>query len=275
MFVGGIVVHDDVNVEIERDLGLDPIKECAEFAGAVTREATPDDSAGGNVECGEQGGGSVAPIVMASPFCLARLHRQERLRAVKRLDLALLVDAQNQGALGWSEIKPDDVTQLLHKERIGRQLECLTPVRLQAEGLPDAMDGGWRVAGGCGHLAQRPMRRVGRLCLQRAADEIGDLFIANLARRSGTRLIVKTINAGGGEAPPPFANRIGVCANNSTDRLVLHPLGRCKNNPRPARQRLARAPRPNQPLQFRPLRRLQNNPNSRLAHLMPPNQIRA
>lgn len=37
-FVGGIVVHDDVNVEIERDLGLDPIKECAEFAGAVTRD---------------------------------------------------------------------------------------------------------------------------------------------------------------------------------------------------------------------------------------------
>ncbi len=80
---------------------------------------------------------------------------------------------------GGARQNPDDVTRLLHKERIGRQLEYLTPMRLQAEGLPDAMDGGWCVVGGCGHLAQRPMRRVGRLCLQRAADEIGDLFIAN------------------------------------------------------------------------------------------------
>ena len=77
--VVGIVVHDDVNIEIGRNLDFDPIKEFAELGGAVTREATPDDSAGGNVECGGQGGGSVAPVVMASPFCLARLLRQERL----------------------------------------------------------------------------------------------------------------------------------------------------------------------------------------------------
>ncbi len=36
-FVGGIVVHDDVNIEIGRNLGFDPIKEYAELGDAVTR----------------------------------------------------------------------------------------------------------------------------------------------------------------------------------------------------------------------------------------------
>src|SRR6266571_153470 len=37
------------------------------------------------------------------------------------------------------EVEPCDVTHLLDKHRVGGELEGLDPVRLQAEGSPDAM----------------------------------------------------------------------------------------------------------------------------------------
>jgi hypothetical protein len=76
------------------------------------------------------------------------------LRSVERLDLALLVDAQHEGAVGRRHVEPDDVAHLVHEQRIARQLEALDAVRLQAESLPDPMDRRRRVAGRSGHAAQ-------------------------------------------------------------------------------------------------------------------------
>ena len=55
--------------------------------------------AGGDVEGGEQVGRAVALVVVRAPLGLARTHRQHRLRAVERLDLGLLVDAEDQRPL--------------------------------------------------------------------------------------------------------------------------------------------------------------------------------
>ena len=40
----------------------------------------------------------------------ALFHRQARLRAVKRLNLALFIDAQNQRPIWWRQIQADDVS---------------------------------------------------------------------------------------------------------------------------------------------------------------------
>ena len=55
----------------------------------------------------------------------ARHHRQDRLLAVERLDLALLVDAEHQRPVGRRQVEPDDVANLVDEQRIARQLECL------------------------------------------------------------------------------------------------------------------------------------------------------
>jgi hypothetical protein len=47
-------------------------------------------------------------------------HRQDRLGAVQRLDLGLLVDAQHDGALGRVQIEPDDIADLRHELRVPR-----------------------------------------------------------------------------------------------------------------------------------------------------------
>ena len=127
-------------------------------------------------------------VVMGAALGPAGAHRQQRLGAVERLDLRLLVPAEHQRALGRAHVEPDDVAHLLDEERVRRELEGLAPVRLQAEGAPDAVDGGGRVADRLGHRAQRPVGRARRRRLQGQADRLGDLVVADLARRTGPRL---------------------------------------------------------------------------------------
>jgi hypothetical protein len=91
--VSGVIVHDQVNVEIAREIALDLAQEAQEFAAAMAGIATTDDLAGGRVERGEQAKGSMTRIVVGAPFDLAWAHGQQRLGSIQRLDLALLVDA--------------------------------------------------------------------------------------------------------------------------------------------------------------------------------------
>ena len=55
--VGGVVVDDEVHIEIARHVGLDLVEELAELPRPVSREALADHSAGGDVEGGEERGG--------------------------------------------------------------------------------------------------------------------------------------------------------------------------------------------------------------------------
>ena len=84
-------------------------------------------------------GGAVALVVVGAPLHLTRPHGQHRLCAVERLDLALLVDAEHKRTLGRVEIEAYDVAHLVDELRVARQLEALDPMRLQAEGAPDAV----------------------------------------------------------------------------------------------------------------------------------------
>ena len=53
----------------------------------------------------------------------AWLHRQARLSAVERLDLALLIDREDDRMGGRIDVEADDVFEFLGELRIVRQLE--------------------------------------------------------------------------------------------------------------------------------------------------------
>ena len=72
----------------------------------------------------------------------ARHHRQDRLLAIECLDLALLVDAEDEGSVRRGKIKADDIAYLVDEQRIAQQLECLAAVWLQAERRPHPADRG-------------------------------------------------------------------------------------------------------------------------------------
>lgn len=106
---------------------------CSELTGTVTSAALADNGAGGNVERSEQGRRSIALVVMASQCRLAGTHRQHRLAAVERLDLALLVHAQHDASFGRRHVKADQMAHLDYEIWIAGELEGLDLVRLKAE----------------------------------------------------------------------------------------------------------------------------------------------
>src|SRR4026207_396463 len=96
-----------------------------------------DDFAGRDVEGREQGGCAMAPVVVRAPPRRAERHRQDRCGPVQRLNLALFIDTQDQGAIGWRQVEANNVAHFLDKQRVARELERLTPMRLQPERAPD------------------------------------------------------------------------------------------------------------------------------------------
>ncbi len=117
-----------MHVEAGRDGSVNGVQKLAELYGTVLAMAVADDLAGGNVQGCEQGCCPVADVVMCPAFDLARAHGQERLGPVERLDLRVLIDAEDQCSFRRVEIAeslPDDVAHLPDEERISREFEGL------------------------------------------------------------------------------------------------------------------------------------------------------
>ena len=112
--------------------------------------AAADHPAVEDVERGEQGRGAVALVVVRPGAGLAWLQRQAGLGAVERLDLALLVEREDQAVGGRIDIQPDDVAQLLGERRIVRALEGAQAMRLEVVLGPDPL-----------HRAERDVRFLG------------------------------------------------------------------------------------------------------------------
>jgi len=101
-FVSGIVVDDDMDGLVPRHPGLDEVEEANELLMALALHALADDLALECIEGGEQRGGAMALIIMAHGASAPLLHRQAGLGAVQGLDLALLIDRQDNGWSGGS-----------------------------------------------------------------------------------------------------------------------------------------------------------------------------
>ena len=96
-------------------LRLDQIEKFAELRRAMALMKLRDHLAGLRIERGEQRRRAVPLVVVRPPLHLAGLHRQQRLRAVERLNLRLLIDAEHRGMRRRIQIQPDDVADLLDR----------------------------------------------------------------------------------------------------------------------------------------------------------------
>ncbi len=98
------VVHDDMYDEACWDVVLHFIEGFAKLLCAMARHAFADDATGLHMRlcrhrrdktC-EQRCGAMTLLVMRAPLHLPGAHRQQRPGAVARLDLAFLIDADDQ-----------------------------------------------------------------------------------------------------------------------------------------------------------------------------------
>ena len=93
----------------------------------------------------------------------AGLHRQARLGTVEGLDLALLVNGEDDRVGRRIDIKTDDVLEFLCKLRVIRQLEGADAVRCKLVGFQDALHRPQAHPRRLGQHATGPMgRRAGR-----------------------------------------------------------------------------------------------------------------
>jgi hypothetical protein len=104
-------------------------------------------------------------------------------------------------------------------------------MRLEVERLPYPMNRRGREACGFRNRAQAPVRRVSRRRLERLANDLSDLVVADLARRARTEFVVETIDATLREPPSPLAHCVGRSLHPQRNVFVLQPLRRQQNDP--------------------------------------------
>ena len=98
VLVGVVVVEHDVQPAARVGLG-DELEEVQELGLAVAVIAAVGDRAGRDLQRGEQRGGAVALVVVGGLLGQPGPDGQDRLGAVERLDLGLLVDAEHDRVL--------------------------------------------------------------------------------------------------------------------------------------------------------------------------------
>ena len=138
--VRAVVVHDQMYLKRLGHVSVDRAQELQELFGAVATVKFADDLAGGHVQRSKQRGGPMSHVVMGTSLRYPRSQRQDRLCAIQRLDLALLVNAQHQGLGRRVQVKPDDIAHLVDKQRVRGELEGLGSMRLQPESAPHTTD---------------------------------------------------------------------------------------------------------------------------------------
>jgi hypothetical protein len=272
MFMCGVVVDDQVDVKLGRNVGLDVFQKVEIFLMPMTLFALGKDLARSDVQSREEGQGPVADIVVSDPLHVAQSHGQNRLSPVQDLNLAFLIDTENHGIFRGVQIEADDVSDFFDEKGVGGDLKVALPVRLQAEGLPDSLDRRSRNGGFLGHRADRPMGAPWRFAVECFADELGDLFIGNGSGAAGTQLIMQAGNSLFPVTLPPQAYGLAAVVDLVGDVAIGQALGRHQDNLGPGDQAVGQGSRAGDGVQFRSLLSGKHDGSSRssCSHGRPP-----
>ena len=215
--------------------------------------ALRQDLARGDIQGGKQGGSPVANVVVGHPFEVAKANRQERLRSLERLHLALLIDTEHQGLVRRIEIQTDDVMHLVHEEGIGGQLEGLLPMRLQAEQREVALH---LALGNPGFLGQRPNRPMGAtlgLAVDNFIVHTRHPLVIDRARSARLWRIAQSGHAARNKPLAPVGHRLMLAMQPLGNRGVCQSICRPQNHFRPPDQAVGQRSRAGKSLQLHPL----------------------
>lgn len=117
------------------------------------------------------------------------------------------------------------------------------PMRLQPEGVPDAMNRGPADLRVLGHRTNAPVGDPFGLALEGLADQLGDLLVGDGARPTGAHLIVQTHQSVLQIALAPLADHLFAQADLLGDGLVGQPFGGQQDNVGPGHKTVRQAAR--------------------------------
>ena len=192
--------------------------------------ALADHLPGRDVQGGEQRRRAVPDVVVGVAFDVAQAHRQGGLGTVERLNLRLLIHAQDHRVVGRVEVQPDDVAHFFDEERVVRQLEGLRQVRLDPEQGEPAMHRALADALGTPQGAGAPVRGGVGLLLERTVDHRGHLVVVIGPGPAGPEFVVQALDIGSSEAPPPLADGLRRDAEAARDGGIRQAFGAGENH---------------------------------------------
>src|ERR1700685_578261 len=149
-------------------------------------------------------------VIVGDTFDVVESHGQNGLSAIQGLNLRLFVARQHDSVVGWVQVEADHIAHLFDEERVGGEFETLAAMRLQREELKDAMDRrlGYAVRLCC--QSNTPVGCSGGLLLECAAQQDGNLFVADRARTTSAEFIIKALKTMLDEPLPPLSHcRLG------------------------------------------------------------------
>ncbi len=165
--MGGVVVNDQMEIEISRGLNIDQLEKTQELSMPMARHASPNNRAIQHVQRRKQRRRAISLVVVGHGAGTPLLHGQPRLGAVESLDLALFVNTEDQRLVGRIEVEADHVLHLGRKVLVARKFESLDLMRLEPVCLPYPLNTAVRDTCRPRHAAQAPMGRIRRLLVQR------------------------------------------------------------------------------------------------------------
>jgi len=191
MFMGPIVVHNEMQIEMGRGLGVNLLEEPDELLMSMPRQTIADDVPIKQVQRRKQGRRAVASIIMRHRAGTALLHRQAGLRAIQGLDLAFLIHGEHQRFVWRIQIQPHHVVELLDKLGITAELERLAQMRLEPVLLPYPAYRRFADPLCVRHGSGTPVRRRERGGVQRRLDNGADLPGGNARKTTRAGCIVR------------------------------------------------------------------------------------
>ena len=106
MLMGGIVVHDQMNIKAFRHCLIDALEELKKFLMTVACLALRQHYAGCDVESGKEGGGAMANVIVGHSFHITKSHGQHRLGPIESLNLRLLIDTEHNRVVRRVQVSP-------------------------------------------------------------------------------------------------------------------------------------------------------------------------
>src|ERR1700726_208074 len=234
VLVSGIVVDDHMHRLLLGHLGINDVEEADELLMAMALHTLADDLAFQHIKRCEQRRDAMTLVVVCDGAGTSLLHRQPRLGAVQRLDLAFLIDRENDGVVGRVDVEADDLFELGRKLGIVGQLEPADQMRPQAMSTPDPLHRTDADPSGFRHRRAGPMaggRR--RSCQGQGHNAFGYLW-AQWWNARGTSLVAPKPRYAFFAKPflPAPDHRLGL-AGGAHDVGSAMTIGRQKHNLRP------------------------------------------
>jgi len=196
------------------------------------------------------------PAGSSALAAVARAQGQHRLRALQRLDLALLVPAQHHRFVARVQAQSHHIVKLFYKFSVPTELEALHQMRFQTVSVPNALRRGFAQALSLCHASAVPVCRIRRCAVQCGFHHSGNFAGRNLGNTSEPqRILFQSQHAQHQKALPPELNGRAPELQLNCNCLIHKPVGGQADRSRPLDQSQRQGSRCRPLLQRAPLLR--------------------